>query len=193
MLHGQLFVVDLYRYWEWGYDVYDPDSSPLLDGSDCSLGSNGAPLKNRNATWTLWPPPPIEPVPNSVSNFPSGTGGGCVHTGPFSDMMVNFGPIARGAYRQLEDKFAYRPHCLIRDFNPWIGQHYLAFNWTVWAIEKSVNVMEFQARITGDRRQGHGDIILNKFGAHGGGHYFGGSGSSARKPLLDPSRPILKH
>lgn len=163
--------------------MYDPEKSPLLDGSEFSLGSNGEPQENHNETWTLWPPPPIEPTPDFVSEFPAGTGGGCVHTGPFSDMTVNFGPIARGAYRSLENKLQHRPQCLIRDFNPWIGQHYLAFNWTVWAIEQSVNVMELQARITGDRRQGHSDIELNKFGAHGGGHYFGGSGSGACKVI----------
>ncbi|EER25235.1 hypothetical protein CPC735_018390 [Coccidioides posadasii C735 delta SOWgp] len=178
-------------YWEWGYDVYEPDSSPILDGSDYSLGSNGAAVE-RNETWVLWPPPPFEPSREYNSEFPAGTGGGCVHTGPFSDMTVNFGPISQASYRRLEGKFEYRPHCLRRDLNPYIGQHYLAFNWSVWVIEESTDVMGFQARITGDRRQGHSNYQLNKFGAHGGGHYFGGGMNGAFSDLYaSPQDPLF--
>ncbi|WEW61215.1 tyrosinase superfamily protein [Emydomyces testavorans] len=182
----------MHPYWEWGYDVYDPDSSAIMDGSDYSLGSNGAPLAGRNDTWTLWPPPPFEPTKENTNVFPAGTGGGCVHSGPFSNMTVHFGPISRAADRHLERMFQYRPHCLIRDVNPFIGQHYVAFNWTVWAIEESIDAMGFQARITGDRRQGHGDYPLNKFASHGGGHYFGGGMNGAFSDFYaSPQDPLF--
>ncbi|EEP80004.1 predicted protein [Uncinocarpus reesii 1704] len=192
VLREQCGFEGTHPYWEWGYDVDDPESSPILDGSDYSLGSNGVPLKDKNETWILWPPPPFKPTKDLISEFPAGTGGGCVHTGPFSDMTVNFGPISQGSERHLDRMFQYRPHCLKRDINPHIGQHYLAFNWTIWNIVESTDMMGFQARITGDRRQGHGDYKLNKFGAHGAGHYFGGGPTGAFSDLYaSPQDPLF--
>ncbi|KXH67778.1 tyrosinase central domain-containing protein [Colletotrichum salicis] len=31
-----------FPFWEWGYDAQDPALSPVFDGSDTSIGSNGA-------------------------------------------------------------------------------------------------------------------------------------------------------
>ncbi|KAI1922131.1 hypothetical protein LOZ67_005959 [Ophidiomyces ophidiicola] len=179
-------------YWEWGYDVYDPANAPILDGSPLSLGSDGAPLAGRNATWAQWPPPPFAPTPDLVVEFPRGTGGGCVQRGPFADMTVHFGPISQADQRHLHRMFAFRPHCLQRDLNPAIGQRYLAFNWSVWAVAESADIMGFQARITGDRRQGHGAYPLNRFGAHGGGHFFAGGMTGAFSDLYaSPQDPLF--
>ncbi len=34
-------------YWEWGYDTVNPSASPVFDGSDTSLGGNGAPVPHQ--------------------------------------------------------------------------------------------------------------------------------------------------
>lgn len=131
------------------------------DGSNTSLGSNGA----------------YDPVPNGTYTaaagtvvLPGGSGGGCVASGPFANRTVSFRPL----------DFAYvfsggppanwtepAPHCLTRDFNNWGVRAfnsapevaYLLSMTTVGAFNSVVN--------------GYGD----KPGLHGGGHYaLGGTG-----------------
>lgn len=102
-------------YWEWGLDVDGPHNSPLFDGSDTSLGSDGAFVPNR-------PPDVLDLVghPEPVI-IPPGTGGGCVYQGPFSDLVVRLGPFPPDPERPLpvypiegrEDN----PRCLVRDLN----------------------------------------------------------------------------
>jgi tyrosinase len=60
-------------YWNWGKWADDPLSSPLFDGSDTSLGGNGAPRDHA----------PVQQGPYAVVE--GGHGGGCVTTGPFKE------------------------------------------------------------------------------------------------------------
>lgn len=75
-------------YWEWGHDIDDVSSSPVFDGSDTSLGSDGAPIS---------PHPPMMLLPpggsTNVVIIPPAGGGGCVHSGPFANMTVHLGPM----------------------------------------------------------------------------------------------------
>ncbi|OJD28192.1 hypothetical protein ACJ73_00403 [Blastomyces percursus] len=157
-------------YWEWGYDVHDPEKSAVFDGSAYSLGSNGAPLADRAPTYRLLPPPPLQQT--GVRDFPAGTGGGCVMYGPFSDLTTNLGPVAMPG-GDLKNPLRYNPRCLMRDMNAFIGQHYTAFNWSTWTIEESKDIDGFQSRLAGlPGNQGSKHDPLNFFGVHGGGHLF---------------------
>ncbi|KAK2781222.1 hypothetical protein FQN52_001725 [Onygenales sp. PD_12] len=160
-------------YWEWGYDVYDPHKSPLFDGSPHSLGSDGAPLPNREPTYLQGPPPPIpQPPPGKGMRFSVGLGGGCVMSGPFAEMPANLGPVILGGGEVESNPLRHKPSCLKRDLSPEIGQKYNSFNWSTWSIEESVDIVGFQSRLSGDQGQGHGDYPLNFWGVHGGGHTF---------------------
>ncbi|PGH02445.1 tyrosinase [Blastomyces parvus] len=156
-------------YWEWGYDVHDPEKSAVFDGSPYSLGSNGAPLADREPSYHMVPPPPL---PQTGTAFPAGTGGGCVMSGPFSDLTTNLGPVALPG-GDLNNPLRYNPRCLMRDMSAFIGQQYTAFNWSTWTIEESKDIVGFQARLAGNPgNEGLKDDQLNLFGVHGGGHLF---------------------
>lgn len=157
-----------------------------MDGSPYSLGSDGAPLEQRPSTYLQRPPPSLGRPPDEGTVFPAGTGGKCVRSGPFSDITLNLGPVFRPSAVNVADKFRYSPHCLTRDFNPYIGEHYLRFNWTLWTVEESPDIVAFLSRLAGDQGQGHANYTLNGFGGHGGGHNFiGGSyGDSERTQQL---------
>ncbi|KFY26085.1 hypothetical protein V491_01474 [Pseudogymnoascus sp. VKM F-3775] len=45
-------------------------------------------------------------------HIPGKTGGGCISNGPFKNMSVNMGPGLNNEYN---------PHCLTRDFSPWLA------------------------------------------------------------------------
>lgn len=169
------------RYWEWGYDVEDPHASPLFDGSPYSMGSDGEFLEDRDDVWIQSPPPPI-PVPASGgTTYPAGLGGGCVMEGPFSDLEVHLGPISISGIRDTSDILGYNPRCLSRDMNPYIGQHFTAFNWTTWTIDESPDIVAFLSRLAGDSGQGHDNYTLNAIGVHGGGHLLVGGMTGSRK------------
>jgi tyrosinase len=60
-------------YWDWGRWP-TPETSPLFDGSETSMGSQGEKVAH-----------------NSNGLKPAGQGGGCIAKGPFKDMKVNLG------------------------------------------------------------------------------------------------------
>jgi hypothetical protein len=60
-------------YWDWGR-WSTPETSPLFDGSDTSMSSQGEKVKH-----------------NSNGLKPAGEGGGCIVSGPFKNMKVNLG------------------------------------------------------------------------------------------------------
>ncbi|PGG95531.1 hypothetical protein AJ79_10000 [Helicocarpus griseus UAMH5409] len=178
-------------YWEWGYDVYDPHGSAVFDGSPYSMGSDGAPLPNRDPTYTSPPPPPLPADPNDPG-FPAGLGGGCVMYGPFSDWNISFSPVNdQGA--TLDERLRYSPGCLKRDMNPYIGQHYNAFNWSTWTIEESKDMFGFLSRLSGAQGNfGTPDFETNLFGVHGGGHIFlGGMTGSHSDFFASPQEPAF--
>lgn len=103
-------------YWEWGLDAADgPHRSPVFDGSDTSLGSDGEFVPNR--------PPDVLHLPGFSEPviIPPGTGGGCVSRGPFSDLVVRLGPFPLDEERPLPVEPVEgrddNPRCLVRDLN----------------------------------------------------------------------------
>jgi len=75
-------------YWNWGLTaITGLENSPHFDGSPYSMGGNGANIPDKGnivITGGEGLPPVI---------LPAGTGGGCVTSGPFSNMSVNLGPV----------------------------------------------------------------------------------------------------
>jgi len=70
------------QYWDYGRWADDPLSSPLFDGSDTSLGGNGAPVAGAGTAGGMG-------GMGGMGGFggggikPAGDGGGCISTGPF--------------------------------------------------------------------------------------------------------------
>ncbi|KAL6150286.1 hypothetical protein ACJBU6_10585 [Exserohilum turcicum] len=61
-------------YWHWGRYADSPETSPLFDGSDTSIGGQGKFVPH-----------------NSSTVRPAGRGGGCIDSGPFKGLMINLG------------------------------------------------------------------------------------------------------
>ncbi|OTB05093.1 hypothetical protein M426DRAFT_57507 [Hypoxylon sp. CI-4A] len=136
-----------FPYWEWGLDaVTGVENSPLFDGSDTSLGSNGE---------------KVEGDPNNF--FPGGTGGGCVTKGPFLNYTVNFGP------NTAADPLAYNPRCLKRDLNTQICAQWASLQNTTETILEAPDIALFQANLQGDYRWP--EARKWGFAVHGGGHF----------------------
>ena len=158
-------------YWEWGLDANNPHASPIFDGSDTSLGSDGA--------FVAGPPVTLQ-IPGNVNPIilAKGTGGGCVTTGPFKDMTVHLGPITQ------PDPTADNPRCLKRDLNADSGKRFASFRNTTDLITGSPNIEIFRTTMEGDAR-----YVPDSLGVHGGGHFMigGDPGSDAFISSGDPA------
>ncbi|KAH5276015.1 hypothetical protein HBI71_036640 [Parastagonospora nodorum] len=95
---GQPFSKLFCRYWDWSLDAepLNETSARIFDSAifnpDTGFGGNGYPK--------------VAPPEMNPQNLTGNTGGGCVMNGPFAppNFMLNL-PT---------------PHCLVRDFMPWI-------------------------------------------------------------------------
>jgi tyrosinase len=129
-------------YWDWGLDVGGPHASPLFDGSDTSLGSDGVFVPGR-PPYELFLPWFTEPLV-----YPTGTGGGCVKRGPFSDLLVRLGPFEFGGPTPLPvdpvDGREDNPRCLERDLNAWPLNKWSSFRNVTKLILGYDNIREFQ-------------------------------------------------
>ena len=171
-------------YWEWGFDVKNPAASPVFDGSDTSMGSDGAFFSHPGLILT-------EPLdPTRLLPLPPGTGGGCVKSGPFSTMKVHIGPIALAQYGTpnttgVPDPFNDHSRCLKRDLNPGVAQKWTTFRNTTQLILQNTNIEKFQAIMQADPRYIHGSL-----GVHGGGHFTIG-GDPGSDPFISPGDPAF--
>lgn len=99
-------------YWDSSISYADPEKSTVFDGSPWSMGSNGVYIPNRGNT-TI-------PLPGGGALvFPPATGGGCVHSGPFTPdtFTIHLGPLGTDPKGPLEG-YGYNPRCLTRDLSP---------------------------------------------------------------------------
>ncbi|KAK8004253.1 hypothetical protein PG989_003972 [Apiospora arundinis] len=92
-------------YWNWLAYQDDLSKSPLLDGSDTSMGGDGAYFAHNGSK-------------TAIGWFQPGKGGGCVASGPFKDTVANLGPVAptMNGLEKSPSPLAYNPRCLRRDF-----------------------------------------------------------------------------
>lgn len=75
-------------YYNWPKWSDDPAKSPLLDGSETSLGGNGVLGCTNQTSYGI----PTNAAP--LINIPHGGGGGCIASGPMKDWPVNLGPVS---------------------------------------------------------------------------------------------------
>ncbi|KAK3321711.1 hypothetical protein B0H66DRAFT_552505 [Apodospora peruviana] len=173
-------------YWEWGYDVKNPRNSPVFDGSDTSLGSDGVYFEHPGLKINT-PGALIE------VDLKPGTGGGCVYAGPFKNMTTHLGPVILPVYGVANtftfapsgNPFDDNPRCLKRDLNADAASRFTTFRNTTELILQNQNVEWFQGVMQGDSR--YGDGVL---GVHGGGHFTIG-GDPGADPFVSPGDPAF--
>lgn len=158
-------------YWNWMLDYEAPQNSSLFSGDAYSLGSNGKYVTGRGNTW----------LASQDVTYPAGTGGGCVHSGPFSDYTVNLGPLDLPNANNVNSSFEYNPRCLERDINPFFSQNYNSYENVTTLILENIYIEDFQWIMQGYNSD------TNKFGVHGGGHWqIGGSMMDFHSSPADP-------
>jgi tyrosinase len=106
---------------------------------------------------------PIPEFDLTSAGVPLGTGGGCVHSGPFVNYTVNMGSV------MYLDPTRYNPRCLKRDLNPYVCAHWASIRNTTETILNGTNIELFQAIAQGGARYPEAANLF--FGVHGGGHF----------------------
>jgi tyrosinase len=157
-------------YWNWALDASAPQDSPLFNGDEYSMGSNGQFIPDR---------PNVYLYTQSV-DMPAGTGGGCVTQGPFTNCTLNLGPLDSPTVQNVHSDYEYNPRCLHRDLNAFFTAQYNSFANITDLLLQSIYLEDFQ-----NRMQGYfpGDA----FGAHGGGHWaVGGDMADFHSSPADP-------
>ena len=130
-------------YWEWGFDVNSPRKSPVFDGSDTSLGGDGDAITHPGFILS-------QLGTTATISLALGTGGGCVTTGPFGNMVTRLGPVALPVYgstnfSSIANPLADNTRCLKRDLNPDAAKRFTSFRNTTELILQNNNVELFQA------------------------------------------------
>lgn len=142
------------------------------------MGSQGAYIANKGPiALTLGDYP--------VVYLPAGTGGGCVTSGPFKDMVVNLGPVSmplNNGTVLTGSGLTYNPRCLKRDVSAAVNSAYANATSIVNLISKNKNIYDFQMVMQGV--PGSGSI-----GVHGGGHYTVG-GDPSGDVFVSPGEPV---
>ncbi|KAG0146059.1 hypothetical protein CROQUDRAFT_44897 [Cronartium quercuum f. sp. fusiforme G11] len=135
-------------YWNWARTSSDILNAPDFDGGPYSMGSNGA-YRAHPSIFLTGPGRPMIRLP------PFG-GGGCVKSGPFSNMSVNLGPILP-AYAMgpiVPGPFTYHPRCLTRDLSPMVATEFQKESLIVDLITQSPDLKSFQQTLQGDPQRG---------------------------------------
>ncbi|KAE9568870.1 Tyrosinase-like protein orsC [Colletotrichum fructicola] len=150
-------------YWEWSLDGDDPASSPIFDGSATSMGSDGAYVAHDGLVLNST---------EQVITLPAGTGGGCVTSGPFTNMTVHLGPEAMPNLGSVvsnnsDTPTADNPRCLKRDLNGAVLRTWASFRNVTDLITDNDNIEWFQGIAQGQTNYSG----LGQLGVHGAGHY----------------------
>ena len=135
---------------------------------------------------------PGEPT---VWRYPPGTGGGCIHSGPFVNMTINFRPKELSIPGTLDkilndDATVYEPRCIKRDLNPHVARVASTFRNTTELILRAHTAGEvdmFQGILEG--RFSH-TADNPTIGVHVAGHYIFG-GDPGGDVFLSPGDPAF--
>jgi tyrosinase len=119
-------------YWDWGRWAASPETSPIFDGSETSMGGQGEKVSHR-----------------SNGQKPAGNGGGCIASGPFKNFTVNLGPMAALAdttppRNPRADGYGYNPRCVKRDLSNYLTQRDATTAKIATLITGSANIATFQ-------------------------------------------------
>ncbi|PYH87476.1 Di-copper centre-containing protein, partial [Aspergillus ellipticus CBS 707.79] len=169
-------------YWDWGADASDMDHSPVFDGSPTSMSGNGAPIPNQADIQ-------LHLGSYATVYLPSGSGGGCVTSGPFKNYSLNMGPAALslpgGNTSSATNPLDYNPRCLKRDLTTAVLHRYNTYPLIASLITDSEDIWSFEMTMQGV--PGSGSI-----GVHGGGHYSIG-GDPGRDVYVSPGDVAFWH
>ena len=159
-----------FPYWDFAETASDPHQFPIFDGSEYSMSGDG--IYNNTG--------PIALGPTLV--IPHGTGGGCVTTGPFANMIaplkfIDPSQLLKGGLPA--DAFSYNPICLMRDLNAYVSQTYTNEQQVVAASHaNNASTLEFLL---------NGVIGSSSLGIHSGAHFsVGGQMDSIHVSAQDP-------
>ncbi|KXH69104.1 hypothetical protein CSAL01_01466 [Colletotrichum salicis] len=170
-------------YWEWGLDVNNPAASPVFDGTELSLGSDGEFIPHDGLQLR-------QPFSNNTIKLKPGSGGGCIKSGPFQNMTVHIGPASLAQYGttkpfNVTDPLQDLPRCLKRDLNKDVAQRFNSFRNTTTLILEQTNIKNFSSLLQGDDR-----FFPNTLGIHGGGHFIIG-GDPGADGVIAPGDPAF--
>ncbi|KAF4782862.1 hypothetical protein HER10_EVM0003814 [Colletotrichum scovillei] len=155
-------------YWDWAKTaVNGVDSSPIFDGTETSMSGNGEFIPDQEDIILT------NPDGSEAARLPTGTGGGCITSGPFKNMSVNLGPLALslpggGSETNPDGFFAYK---------------YSNASAILHNILVPQNVGKFQVEMQGDPESG-----TMGMGIHGGGHFVSDPG---RDFFVSPGDPAF--
>jgi tyrosinase len=162
-------------YWDWARDAQAPHESEVFNGDEFSLGSDGAFVAGRDDTY----------LGLMDITFPPGTGGGCVHSGPFSGGdFSNLGPLDSPYGDNVENEYDFNPRCLVRDLNSYFSSRYNTYANVTQLLLGQTNIQYFQAEM-------QGFVGDNKLGIHGAGHWLGGGPSQMQDFHSSPNDPVF--
>ncbi|TGO31410.1 hypothetical protein BHYA_0923g00010 [Botrytis hyacinthi] len=165
-------------YVEWSKWATDLAGSPLFDGSETSLGGDGA----------FDPNSPVPVVPGSNATLENGNGGGCVVTGPFTNYTPSFQLFPQVPdFRNLpalKDPLGYHPHCLTRNLNNAIVTASYSNPVSITNITSATDYTTMVAAYSNGGANGIYDL-----GVHGGGHV--GAGQEMWDFWASPSDPVF--
>ncbi|KAF2440766.1 Di-copper centre-containing protein [Karstenula rhodostoma CBS 690.94] len=180
-LRNECGYTGLQPYWNWALSgLVGLEKSPITDGSDFSMSGDGEYVeKTGDIVLGGGDLPPLI--------LPTGSGGGCVKSGPFASMQVNLGPVGLaipgGGNEVNGDGLSYNPRCLKRDLTDAVIRQYSNATAVAYNILKPKDVNDFQMTMQGV--PGGGSI-----GIHGGGHYAMG-GDPGRDVNTSPGDPLF--
>ncbi|KAI5918141.1 Di-copper centre-containing protein [Camillea tinctor] len=182
-LRGECGYQGTQPYWDWALTAETGlANSTIFDGSDLSMSGDGAFIPGQ-ADIVLGASSGLPPI-----YLPPGTGGGCVTSGPFKDMVVNLGPAALDApggvvVTNPEGPLAHNPRCLRRSLTDYSNRAFANASSVLSNVVEPQNVYDFQMQMQGV--PGTGDM-----GIHGGGHYALG-GDPGRDVYTSPGDPAF--
>ncbi|KAI0165252.1 Di-copper centre-containing protein [Hypoxylon sp. FL1284] len=132
-------------YWDNPRFSANQTESRLLDGSPTSFGGDGAFVAHGAQQIVL---PGLVVANFSLPRGP-GTGGGCVTSGPFTNLTISLGPVAKPAI-DPDNKYGYaaNPRCLGRDLHPDVSRE--ALTWAnATTIVASDSIADLRGNIEG--------------------------------------------
>ena len=152
----------IYKYWDWPLTALTGlEESPIYDGSETSMSGNGEYIADKPDLWTMG------------VTLPAGSGGGCVHSGPFANMTVNLGPVdlalpgntSTGNPHNDTGVLSWNPRCLKRDLTDYIIQNYNSAAQVLDTVLLWDTISDFQLSLQGINIT----TGANYLGPHGGG------------------------
>lgn len=169
-----------FPYWNWPATADNLRGSPIFNGDEYSMSSDGYFTNND----------PIVLAP--TLSLPHGSGGGCIMSGPFAGMNYTMPPISNAfllnGTEPPHSVYDNVPSCLTRDLNTFAAQTWCNYTAVQVAVE-SPDLPTFEDLI-------NGIIGGGSLGIHSGAHFIMGNPASnifvsAQDPIWYPLHVML--